>query len=56
VTVRVRYTSYWSVGDAAACVTEDAAGWTVVTARTAGVVQLTAKLVGGREPASCPSS
>ncbi len=55
VTVRVRYTSYWSASGVPSCVSSDSAGWTVVTAQQAGTVDLTASLIGSRQPASCPS-
>ncbi len=47
-TVRVRYTRYWTVTQGAACVGQAPGGWTVVTARRAGVVRVTASFSIGR--------
>jgi hypothetical protein len=44
--VRVRYTRYWTAADA--CVSEGAGGWTDVSARSAGVVHVSARFSLGR--------
>ena len=54
VTVRVRYTEFWSVTAGAGCVGPAPGGWTNVEASRAGTMQLTASL--GTHPATtCPS-
>jgi hypothetical protein len=53
ITVRVRYIKYWSLAGAAACVSEDSAGWTVVNARQAGVVRLSTELVNDKQTSTC---
>jgi hypothetical protein len=45
LTVRVRYTSYWSVSRGAACVSQTAQGWTGIKVREAGPVALTVSVL-----------
>jgi hypothetical protein len=45
--VRVRYTRYWA-SSAGACVSEGAGGWTAVSAKSAGVVRVSARFSFGR--------
>lgn len=40
LTLRVRYTSYWTVSHGSACVSRGAEGWTTIRARSAGVLSL----------------
>jgi hypothetical protein len=65
ITVRVRYTKFWSVTSGAACVgpgvvvgpaSDPNAVWTSVDALSAGVVQLSATVVHPTPPAVCPGS
>jgi hypothetical protein len=48
LTVRVRYTRYWTVTAGAACVGRAPGGWTAVTARRAGAVRVAASFSIGR--------
>jgi hypothetical protein len=53
ITLRVRYTSHWSVAQGSACVTPGPDGWTQIRARQAGTLQLSASVLTGR--ATCPT-
>lgn len=44
VTIKVRYTAFWSVAAGAACVGPAPGGWTNVDASQAGLVELSASL------------
>jgi hypothetical protein len=52
--VRVRYTSYWSVKNGAACVSQAPDGWTQIQVLHPGQITVTARLLGPK-PAACPS-
>ena len=53
ITVRVRWTAYWSVASPAACVVKNRAGWTEIEAGQGGTVTLEARLLH-RHTGSCP--
>jgi hypothetical protein len=55
ITVRVRYTAFWSVTAGAACLGPAAGGWTSVDAKTVGTLQLSASVLHPAAPASCAS-
>ena len=40
LTVRVRWTRYWTLRSGAGCISEASGGWTTVDARRAGVIRL----------------
>lgn len=46
--VRLRYTRYWSASGVGTCVSEGRGGWTLVSARSAGVVRVSARFSLGR--------
>ena len=46
LTVKVRYTSYWSTTVGQACITEAANGWTTVSVSQPGRIVITSKLIG----------
>lgn len=50
VTVRIRYTSYWTLPPGAGCVAPDPAGWTVVQVARPGPIDLAADLRPVRGP------
>ena len=54
VTVRVRWSTYWTVSSGAGCLTESPAGWTVLHARRAGAVTISASLL--HPGAGCPAA
>jgi hypothetical protein len=54
ITVRVRYTAFWSVTTGAGCVGPSPGGWTEVDASRAGTLDLSASL-RGRPATVCPS-
>jgi hypothetical protein len=58
ITVRVRYTRFWSVTTGLACVSPapGSSGWTRVTAQKAGVIALSATVIHKGPAAGCPSS
>jgi hypothetical protein len=55
ITVRVRYTAFWSVTSGAACLGPAPGGWTSVLAQTVGTVALSASVIHTTAPASCGS-
>ena len=55
ITVRVRYTAFWSVTTGEACLGPGPDGWTSIDALTGGVVQLSASVLHPSQPAVCPS-
>jgi hypothetical protein len=55
ITVRVRYTKFWSVESGDACVGLGPAGWTLVTAQSPGVVQLSASILHPAPRPGCAS-
>jgi hypothetical protein len=55
ILVRERFTPYWRVRGAEACVTRAPAGWTEIVARETGVVKVVAALsAGGLVGATAP--
>ncbi len=55
ITVRVRYTNFWSVTSGVACLAPAPGGWTLVTAGSAGTVELSASVIHAATPSYCPS-
>ena len=53
ITVRVRYTKFWSVTTGTACVGPTASGWTSVVAESTGKVELSASILHPAQPQSC---
>ncbi len=53
ITVRVRYTSFWSVTLGKACLSQTSKGWTQVNAQTVGLVELSASVLHSSAPAFC---
>ncbi|MDQ6614591.1 MAG: hypothetical protein M3083_07565 [Actinomycetota bacterium] len=47
LTVRVRYTRFWTATAGHACITPSADGWTVLAVTRPGRVQITSRLIGG---------
>ncbi len=50
VTVRVRWTSYWTLSTGSGCLEPDSQGWTTLRAASTGLVELTAQLGPTRGP------
>jgi hypothetical protein len=55
LTVRVRYTSFWTVASGAACLSSAPDGWTAVEALTSGTLELSATMLHPSTPAYCPA-
>ncbi|MCU4185330.1 hypothetical protein K6U06_13230 [Acidiferrimicrobium sp. IK] len=53
VTVRVRWSPYWTFTAGTGCVAQDPQGWTVLRVASTGTVQLSAQIGASRGPA-CP--
>ena len=53
ITVRVRYTAFWSVTTGTACVASAPGGWTAVDAQSVGVLELSASVLHSSPPAYC---
>lgn len=53
ITVRVRYTKFWSVTTGSACLSSAPNGWTSVLANDPGVIELSASVLHQAEPAIC---
>jgi hypothetical protein len=53
ITVRVRYTTFWSVTSGAACVAPAPGGWTSVEAQTVGTLSLSASMIHSTSPPGC---
>jgi len=56
ITVRERYTKFWSVTTGTACLGPTVDGWTSIDAQTAGELELSASVLHPAAPASCPTS
>jgi hypothetical protein len=56
VTVRVRYTKFWSITQGSGCIAPDSAGWTAIQAASAGRLALSASVLHPSQPPSCPST
>jgi hypothetical protein len=55
ITVRVRYTNFWSVTSGVACLAPAPGGWTSVSAQSIGTVVLSASVIHATAPPYCPS-
>jgi hypothetical protein len=55
ITVRVRYTAFWSLTLGTACLAAGPEGWTNIDALDAGPMELSAKVLHPAAPAYCPS-
>jgi hypothetical protein len=55
ITVRVRYTTFWSVTSGVACLAQAPGGWTSIEAQTIGTLALSASMIHSTSPAGCPS-
>jgi hypothetical protein len=55
ITVRVRYTAFWSVTSGVACLGPAPGGWTSVSALAAGTVALSASVIHSTTPPYCLS-
>jgi hypothetical protein len=55
ITVRVRYTNFWTVSTGQACLAQGPDGWTSVTAHSTGPLDLTASVIHPSPPAYCPT-
>ncbi len=53
LTVRVRYTKFWSVTTGTACIGPTSSGWTSVVAQSTGEIELSASFLHPSQPASC---
>jgi hypothetical protein len=54
ITVRVRYTAFWSVSTGTACLAQAAGGWTSITSPSTGRLDLSASVLHPSQPAYCP--
>ncbi len=55
ITVRVRYTAFWSLTRGTACLAAGPGGWTNIDALGVGPLELSAKVLHSAAPAYCPS-
>jgi hypothetical protein len=55
ITVRERYTAFWSVTAGTACLAATTDGWTSVSARTVGPLELSASVLHPSQPSFCSS-
>ena len=56
ITVRVRYTAFWSVTRGMACLAAGTGGWTNINALSVGPMALSAKVLHPSAPAYCPAA
>jgi hypothetical protein len=55
ITIRVRYTAFWTVTEGEACLSSAPGGWIAVDALSAGPMELSATMLPPSRPAYCPS-
>jgi hypothetical protein len=55
ITVRVRYTTFWSVTSGLACLAPAPGGWTAISAQSTGTVALSASMIHTTAPPYCRS-
>lgn len=55
LTVRVRYTAFWTVNKGLACLSSAPGGWIAVDALSAGPMELSATMLAPASPAYCPT-